>query len=162
MKMKVSEDYAGKTMSAKWLATTLKNHNRKELVATIESVRKHQFDPKEPAKYVLSFVGKEMEAAINKTNAFALANDLGDDADSWPGNKVALSTTYGQTPNGMGHIMQMGGVPTEQKAVSHAPPVTEPTKANGADNAYAAASQSAKVLPTDTGSGAALDDEIPF
>ncbi len=58
-----------------------------------------------------------MEAAVSKTNAFALANDLGDDADSWPGNKVVLSTSLGQTPNGMGHIMHMRGILSGQQPV---------------------------------------------
>jgi len=169
-KMKVSEDYAGKTMSAKWLATTLKNHNKRELEATIESVRKHQYDPKEPAKYVVKFVGKEMEAVVNKTNAFALANDLGDDTSDWPGNKIVLSTSWGQTPTGMGDIMHMRGIRSDQKPANKVPRLeassqgSEPKQGNGAANAYAAASQPANSEQPNQGGNADADlnDEIPF
>ena len=116
-------------------------HNRKRAQAPVR--------PEGAAKYVLSFVGKEMEAVVNKTNAFALANDLGDDADSWPGNKVVLSTIYGQTPNGMGHIMHMRGVPTGHAAgFACCRRQPQPTQGNGAGNAYAAASQPAAGQPT--------------
>ena len=164
--MKVSEDYAGKTMSAKWLAAILKDHDTRELVATIESVRKHQFDPKESAKYVLSFVGKEMEAVVNKTNAFALANDLSDDTDVWPGNHVAMSVSWGQTPNGMGHIMHMRGVLVASQLAEQVPQVPSP-QGNGGGNAYAAASQPAtstqpRTPQPDSSSAVLLDDEISF
>jgi hypothetical protein len=162
--VRVSQDYAGKFMSATWFARTLKEHRLKELTLTIKGVRLHEFKTGEKPKYVLSFEGKEMEAPISKTNAYALANDLGDDSDTWVGNKVALSTRWGRTPNGMGDILHMRGVFIPRSAISHAGEVTEPLKANGADNAYAAASQAAPKGPAnkDGDAGADLNDEIPF
>jgi hypothetical protein len=59
----------------------------------VASLCKHEFKPGERPKYVLAFVGKTMEAAVSKTNAFALANNLGDNANNWPGNKVVISTS---------------------------------------------------------------------
>ena len=163
--MRVSEDYAGDFLSATALATILKESGRKELTVTINGVRSHKFKEGEKAKYVLSFVGKSMEVAVNKTNAYVLANDLGDDPEDWPGNKVVLSTSFGQTPNGMGHIMHMRGVVVvEQPSVAAATQGTKSAQGNGAGNAYAAASQPATVQPLEQGNSASADlnDEIPF
>lgn len=172
--MRVSEDYAGSFISATWLAKFLKEHDLKELAATIKSVRSHEFKKGEKPKYVLSFVGKDMEAPVNTTNAFAIANDLGDDTENWPGNKVVMSTSYGQTPNGMGPIMHIRGVITgEQASVAVPSEDAKSAQGNGADNAYAAASQPAKSRkrgrPTNSepqeqasSASADLNDEIPF
>ena len=162
--MKVSQDYAGSFMTATWLANFLKEHGLKELTATIASVRQHEFSKDEKPKYVLAFVGKTMEAAVSKTNAFALANDLGDDTDSWPGNKVVLSTSFGQTPNGMGHIMHMRGVPTGQQTSPNVVPPLQRMQGNRSSNGYAAASQPAADRPAQPQSSvsAELNDDIPF
>ncbi|MBZ9654007.1 hypothetical protein [Phyllobacterium lublinensis] len=157
--MKVSQDYAGSFMSATWLGAFLKEHGLREVTATIKSVRQHEFKQGEKPKYVLALVDKTMEVAVSKTNAHALANDLGDDAGNWPGNKVVISTSFGQTPNGQGHIMNMRGILTDQQSGVHVMPKTQ-TQGNG----YAAASQPAVDQPSRPKSNASaeLNDEIPF
>ncbi|SFJ15128.1 hypothetical protein SAMN04515648_2894 [Phyllobacterium sp. CL33Tsu] len=158
--MKVSQDYASSFMSATWLAAFLKEHGLKELIVTIKSVRQHKFNPGEKPKYVLSLVDKTMEVPVNNTNAHVLANDLGDDAANWPGNKVVLTTSFGQTPNGPGHIMNMRGILAVQQSTVHVTPTLQPTQGNG----YAAASQPAvdQQPQPKSNASAELNDEIPF
>src|SRR5262245_26745057 len=101
--MRVSEDYSSKLKSVTWLAGFPKEHSLKELAPTVAGVRLHEFNNGE-SKYVLNFVNKNMEVVVNKTNAVALANDLGDDTDGGIGDKAVPWTSIVQTPNGLGPI----------------------------------------------------------
>ncbi len=160
--MRVSEDYAGKTTSAKWLATTLRNYNKPNLVATIESVRKHQFDAKSlPSTSCPSSV-RWMPLA--KDECIRSCQRLGR-------RRKRLARKQGGSVHHLWSDAQWDGPYHANAWCPHraagsfeccaARPIR--VKANGADNAYAAASQPANGQPPKQGSASAsLDDEIPF
>ena len=163
--MRVCEDYAGTFMTATALATILKETGRKELTATIKGVRLHEFKKGEKPKYVLSFVGKSHGGGGQQDQRLCPRQRPWRRSDNWPGNKVVLSTSFGQTPNGMGHIMHMRGVVVgEQPRVAAPSQGAKSAQGNGAGNAYAAASQPANGQPPEQGISASADlnDEIPF
>ena len=145
--MRVSQDYAGKTMSAKWLATALEDHNKRNwsprlrACASTNSTRKSPRSTSCPSseRRWRPWSTRPMRSHLRTISATTLT--VGP-AARWhcpPLRSGAQSD---------GHIMQMRGVPTKQQAVSDAPPAPQPTQGNGAGNAYAAASQSsARVQP---------------
>ncbi len=44
-------------------------------------------------KFVLSFVGKEKQLVLNKTNAKVIANSYGDDEGAWQGQEIIMYPT---------------------------------------------------------------------
>ena len=47
----------------------------------------------EEEKWILSFKGKEKKLVLNKTNANAIAQQLGDNSDDWYGQEIKLYAT---------------------------------------------------------------------
>jgi hypothetical protein len=82
--MKLSQLYPSKYLKCTDLAG--KRHT-----VTIDRVELEHVgqDPDEPKKPVLYFTGKRQGLVLNKTNAAAIADSLGDDTDAWVGASIA-------------------------------------------------------------------------
>jgi hypothetical protein len=62
----------------------------------IAEVGTHTFDegtPKAKTQVILGFQGKEKRLGLNATNARAIAEQLGDDTDQWPGKEIKIFPT---------------------------------------------------------------------
>lgn len=61
-------------------------------------------------KLVVHFIGKEKALVLNKTNAYTIAEILGDDTDDWIGGQISLYTAQ----------IKVGGEPKDCIRVSTA------------------------------------------
>lgn len=64
--------------------------------ATVETMRRP--DGSRPDVVVLAFVAKQRRLALNATQARAIAVQLGDEIDEWPGHTIRIAP--GTAPNG--------------------------------------------------------------
>jgi hypothetical protein len=90
--MKISERFAGKFFKA----TDLDREGKTFEIFGVEDVAIRGED-----KVILHFVDEDRMFPVNKTNALAIAEYLGDDTDEWAGNSVCLfrsNTTYQGKP----------------------------------------------------------------
>ena len=69
--------------------------------AAVETMRRP--DGMRPELVVLAFVGKSKKLACNATQARAIAQQLGDDIDEWPGHTIRLAP--GTAANGKATIV---------------------------------------------------------
>lgn len=69
--------------------------------AVVETVKRP--DGSRPELVVLSFVGKAKKLMCNATQARAIAGQLGDDIEDWPGNAIRLGP--GMAGNGKATIV---------------------------------------------------------
>lgn len=58
----------------------------------VEIVEAQEEEIGDKSALVLYFKGKEKQLVLNKTNALALIELLGDDTDNWPGKTIKLKT----------------------------------------------------------------------
>jgi len=90
--MKISEEFGG----GKYFKA---DHVQTPITLTIESVVElKMFDALKPA---IKFVGEGRHLVLNKTNAFIIAQCLGDETTYWPGHEIRLmaeETTFDGKP----------------------------------------------------------------
>jgi len=70
----------------------------REVTVTIERLDLMRVGPRQVEEWVLSFVGKKKSLVLNKTNTFAIAEQLGCETDAWIGKRIKIGprkTTYG-------------------------------------------------------------------
>jgi len=117
--MKISETFSGTYFKA----ADFPNPRTFE----IEAVTSVTFD--EGRKPAVRFHGENQQLALNKTNAFALANAFGDETDSWPGHQVkvfAVPTFYQGRPT-KGLCVQPLAAPANEIAPPPSAPPSQPS-----------------------------------
>ena len=117
--MKVSQVFTSRFLRAEDLPLG------REVRVVIESVALEQLGEGERPKLVLTFRGKAKRLPLNKTNAQALADGLGDETDNWSGRQIivyAAKTLFaGRQVNGVRvrvpeHGAQPAPIPQPQPA----------------------------------------------
>ena len=90
-RMKVSELFPSKYLCP----ADLQGHAIRVTISAVERVKMKDPQTKQDnLKAVLHFEGKQKGLVLNKTNAFAIADILGDDeTDNWVGGQITLYTT---------------------------------------------------------------------
>jgi hypothetical protein len=64
-----------------------------DLVLTIKDVTDEEVGPEEELKLILTFLEKDKQLILNKTNAKTLADRFGKDPNGWIGKLIALFAT---------------------------------------------------------------------
>jgi len=117
--MKISETFSGTYFKAADFP------NPRTFV--IEAVTSVTFN--EGQKPAVRFHGENQQLALNKTNAFALANAFGDDTDAWAGHQVkvfAVPTFYQGRPT-KGICAQPLAAPANEIAPPPSAPPSQPS-----------------------------------
>jgi len=117
--MKISETFSGTYFKAADFP------NPRTFV--IEAVTSVTFN--EGQKPAVRFHGENQQLALNKTNAFALANAFGDDTDAWAGHQVkvfAVPTFYQGRPT-KGLCVQPLAAPANEIAPPPSAPPSQPS-----------------------------------
>ncbi len=65
---------------------------RKRLLVTIDTIMLKTIEEGKEPRLIVSFVGKDRQLILNKTNASTLGDLYGDDYDGWTGRAVVLFT----------------------------------------------------------------------
>ena len=101
---------------------------RRVRIADYEVTEMKQQDNTKQTKIILSFMHKDKKLILNRSNAAALGQALGDDLDDWTGAEIIL--TPGQAQNGQPTIL-CTAIPVEPQApVANQAPVVASSRAD--------------------------------